>query len=77
MKLPDILRMNGDHVWAFSRNSNLTTVAAAHRRVQSAVARPPHTRTKVKVTAMILTDPKALTSEPCLLISVKLFEPTP
>lgn len=72
MKLPEILRGRGEFVWPFTRYTNLKTIADAHRRVQSAIARPPHNQVRVEVASVVLTDIKApYTSEPALVITVK------
>lgn len=70
MKLPEILRGEGEYVWPFTRYTNLTTIADAHRRVQAAIARPPHDKVKVKVTSIIVTDTKTYESEPALILNV-------
>ena len=70
MKLPEILRGQGEYIWPFTRYTNIETIADAHRRVQSAVARPPHNKIQVSVRSVIITDMKTYTSEPALVISV-------
>ena len=70
MRLTDILRADdGEYVWPFTRSTNIETIADAHRRVQSAIARPPHNVKKVAVTSCILTDTKTYESEPVLVIT--------
>ncbi len=71
MTLPEILRTEGEHVWPFTRCTNLVTIADAHRRVQAAIARPPHDKVRVQVTSVILTDTKTYESEPALVIDVQ------
>ena len=71
MNLPDILKGRGEFVWAFTRYTNLTTIADAHRRVQSKIARPPYDKVRVSVTSVILTDTKTYESEPALVILVE------
>lgn len=70
MKLPDILRGEGEYVWPFTRCTNAKTIADAHRRVQAAIARPPHDKVRVEVTSVILTNVKTYESEPALVIVV-------
>ena len=71
MKLTEILRAQpGEYVWLFTRNSSTTTIGDAHRRVQSALARPPHDRVKVSCKGVILTDTNTYDSEPALVIEV-------
>lgn len=70
MKLPTILRGEGEYVWPFTRYTNLTTIADAHRRVQAAIARPPHNMVKVAATSVIITDTKTYESEPALVLTV-------
>jgi len=71
MKLPEILRGQGEYVWPFTRYTNLVTIADAHRRVQAAIARPPHDKVRVEVTSIIITDTKTYESEPALVINVE------
>lgn len=72
MKLPDILRAeDGEYVWPFTRTTNIETIADAHRRVQAAIARPPHQgNVNVVCSSVILTDTKTYESEPALVIEV-------
>lgn len=71
MELPEILRGQGEYVWPFTRYTNLETIADAHRRVQAAIARPPHNKVRVEVRSVILTDLKTYESEPALVINVQ------
>lgn len=72
MNLPEILRAEpGEYVWPFTRYTSIETIADAHRRVQSAIARPPHDAVKVECTSVILTDVKTYESEPALVIDVQ------
>lgn len=71
MKLPEILRGQGEYVWPFTRYTNLETIADAHRRVQSAISRSPHDKVRVDVTSIIITDTKTYESEPALVINVQ------
>ena len=70
MKLSQILAIIGRHVWSFTDSTNMTTITDAHKRLQSAISKPPHNKMKVTATSMILTDTKTYESEPCLVIYV-------
>lgn len=72
MKLPDILRAGpGEYTWMFTRLTGMETIADAHRRVQAAIARPPHDTVRVECTGVILTNTKTYESEPALVIEIK------
>ena len=72
MKLADILRSEpGQYVWPFTRQTNIETIADAHRRVQAAIARPPHNTVQVECTGVVMTDTKTYHSEPALIIEIK------
>lgn len=70
MKLPEILRGQGEYVWPFTRYTNIETIADAHRRVQAAIARSPHDKVRVECTGVIMTNTKTYESEPALVINV-------
>jgi hypothetical protein len=72
MKLADILRAEpGQYVWPFARLTGITTIADAHRRVQAAIARPPHDTVKVECQGVVMTDTSTYQSEPALIIEIK------
>ena len=71
MKLPEILRADQGvpHVWLFTRHTNVKTIADAHRRVQAAIARPPHDKIVVECQGVIVTNHTTYEAEPALIIT--------
>jgi hypothetical protein len=47
------------------------TIGDAHRRLQSAVAKPPHNQVSVNASGIVLTDVQTYESEPALIIDVQ------
>ena len=72
MRLADLLREPGDHVWPFTRDTTLTTLGDACRRVQSYLQQKQFVQlgARAECTGHIMSNVKTYQSEPVLLISV-------
>lgn len=70
MKLIDMLKTPGTHVWAFTRETPIKTIGDAHRRLQSYLVQDRYQHVKAEATGSIMTDVKNYSSEPVLVITV-------
>lgn len=71
MKLAEILKVPGTHVWMFSRDSSIKTIEAAHRRMQSYIVHDRYKHVSIDAHGSILTHPRTYASEPVLVITVE------
>lgn len=74
MKLGDILRTPGVHVWAFTRTTNMTTLSEATKRIQGYIKQSQFTKIGVRVRCegRILVNPKPpYDSEAALIVEVR------
>lgn len=74
MKLGDILRTPGTHVWTFTRETGVKDLAEAGRRVQAYLQQKQFLElgASVETEGRVLVNPKPpYASEPALVITVK------
>jgi hypothetical protein len=70
MTLPEILRTPGTHVWLFTRETTVKTIADAHRRLQSSLTQKANSNVSATAHGFIMTDVKDYSSEPALVVTV-------